>query len=300
VAGSAFRQIARSLECGPSTVARISARLGRHAVLLHAHALEQLRGRLTEPIVFDHFETFEYTQDCPFGIGTAVGASSWFVYALDPAPHGRHGRRSAAQSRRLGARPRRDVRGRYLGSTRRALDTLLRLLKPGRQLVFRSDGHADYERAISRHPDREMVVRQAFPSPRRGSKGSPRTRHAVERDRAMFPVDLLHKIFRHSLAHHRRETIAFSRRLNAAMERMALTAVWRNFVKKRSERRSGSDPPAVDVGLTDERWSWSRVFSHRRFVDRHSMPEPWGELYRREWETPLVSPSQRHTLIRAF
>src|SRR5262245_13432192 len=49
-AGSAHRQIARSLGCAPSTVTRLSARLGRHAMLLMARSLEHLRGGLTEPI----------------------------------------------------------------------------------------------------------------------------------------------------------------------------------------------------------------------------------------------------------
>ena len=81
----------------------------------------------------------------------------------------------------------------------------------------------------------------------------------------MFPVDLLHKIVRHTLAHHKRGTIAFTRRLNAAMERICLTAVWRNLVKKRSERSRDSTTPAMCLGLTDQRWSWKRVLSRRLF-----------------------------------
>ena len=42
LAGSAHRQIARSLGCAPSTVTRLSARLGRHALLLLALSLERL------------------------------------------------------------------------------------------------------------------------------------------------------------------------------------------------------------------------------------------------------------------
>ena len=122
----------------------------------------------------------------------------------------------------------------------------------------------------------------------------------MERDRAMFPVDLLHKILRHSLAHHRRETIAFSRRLNAAMERMALTAIWRNFVKKRSERRSRSDPPAVVLKLSLDRWDWKRVLAQRLFFDRSTISETWAELYRRDWLTPVLASNARHTLTRAF
>jgi hypothetical protein len=147
VAGSALRQIARSLDCAPNTVARMSARLGRHTMLLHSRCLTELRGKVYEPFVFDHFETFELTQDYPFGIGTAVGAESWFVYGLDPAPHGRSGRRSAAQERRLRSRPRRRTHGRYVGSTRRIFDTLLDLGSTD-GVRIRADGHPDYQRAV--------------------------------------------------------------------------------------------------------------------------------------------------------
>src|SRR6266850_3749247 len=123
-AGSAHRQIARSLGCAPSTVTRLSARLGRHALLLQARALRHLEGSLAEPIVLDHFETFEFTQDFPFGIATPVGGDSWFVYGLDPAPHARAGTRSAAQQSRLAARPRRSLRGGYDASSHRIVSML--------------------------------------------------------------------------------------------------------------------------------------------------------------------------------
>ncbi len=73
-------------------------------MLLIERALNSMEQAPDEPIVFDHFETFEFTQDLPFGVGTPVGAESWFVYGIDPAPHRRAGRRSEAQLRRLRAR----------------------------------------------------------------------------------------------------------------------------------------------------------------------------------------------------
>ncbi|MBI3451183.1 MAG: hypothetical protein HY049_20000, partial [Acidobacteria bacterium] len=81
-AGSAFRQLARSLLCSPTTIARRSARLGRHSLLLLARSLSSLPD-LSEPIVYDDFESFVHSQDRPVGFGTAVGKSSWFVYSLD-------------------------------------------------------------------------------------------------------------------------------------------------------------------------------------------------------------------------
>jgi len=300
VAGSALRQIARSVDAAPNTVARISARLGRHALLLHARCLEQLRGKVEEPVVLDHFESFEFTQDYPFGVATAVGARSWFLYGLDPAPHGRGGRQSAAQRRRVRSRPRRQTRGRYAGSTRRVLDLLLQLPASDSTLQLRADDHIEYRRVIGHHPERHRIQAHHYPNPPRGAKGAKRSPRAIARDRAMFPVDLLHKILRHTLAHHRRETIAFPRRLNAAMERLFLTAVWRNLVKKRSERRPDATTPATRLGLTDARWDWKRVLSQRLFFDRVELPEPWPLLYRRGWTTPLLANNARHELRRAF
>ena len=300
VAGSAHRQIARSLGCAPSTVTRLAARLGRHALLLLSRALGELGGSVEEPFVLDHFETFEFTQDYPFGVATPVGAESWFVYGLDPAPHARTGRRSEIQERRRRLRPGRRTHGGYLGSTRRVLDQLIPLGKRGRDIVVRGDGHPAYDRATSRHPQRRRLVLERFPNPARGPKGEPRSKEARLRDRAMFPVDLWHKILRHSLAHQRRETIAFGRRLNAVMERLFLAAVWRNFVKRRSERRPRSRTPATHLKLADAPWSWTRVFSRRLFFNRERPPEPWPTLYRRLWITPVLPSNSRHALTRAF
>ncbi len=269
-------------------------------MLLHAHASRQIPQDFEEPLVFDHFESFEYTQDYPFGVGTPVGKTSWWVYDADPAPHGRGGRRSAAQQKRLRSRPKRAMRGRYRESTYRMLDRLLEIVGPNRSIDLSCDGHADYGRAVRSHPERRRIVMRAFPNPRRGPKGSRRSKHAIARDRAMFAVDLLHKIFRHTLAHHHRETIAFSRRLNAAMERIALTIVWRNFVKRRSERRRGERTPAMVVGVADRRWTWKRALSRRLFFDRVELSETWQLLYRREWTTPLPMGNARHDLVRAF
>jgi len=296
VAGSAHRQIARSVGCSPSTVTRLSARIGRHTMLLMARALGQLQGKLAESIGFDHFETFEFAQDFPFGIATAVGCDSWFVYSIDPAPHARTGRRSAAQARRLRRRPRRPTRGGYTGSTSRSLDNLLPLAPSCDFLQIVSDDKPQYRQAVDRHPASERIRWTQFPNPTRGPKGAPRTPAARERDHAMFAVDALHALIRHSAAHHRRETIAFGRRLNAVMDRLFLLGVWRNFVKGRSERKPDPTTPAMYVGLTDARWDWKRLFSRRLFPEREALPESWSVLYRRDWTSPMLASNTRHRL----
>ncbi len=294
-AGSAHRQIARSLRCAPSTVTHRAARLGRHALLLLDHALKA-GPPLDEPVVVDHFETFAFSQDFPFGVATAVGARSWFVYALDPAPH----EPSGPPKRRSRAEPP-DRRGGYRASFSRILDATLPLTRPGLPLRLITDGHESYVHAIEHHAQRSRIQHRRFPNPKGRCRGSPRTPEMRRRDAAMFPVDVLHGILRHTCAHFRRETIAFGRRLNALMERLFLTAIWRNFVKLRSERRPRPPvTPAMELGLVRSPWSWEKVLAQRLFVTRSHPPAAWREIYDRLWITPAVGRNRPHALRRAY
>ena len=298
VAGAAHRQIARLLGCAPSTVTRQAGRIGRHVQLVHLASLDALGDRALEPIVLDHFETFEFTQGYPFGVATAVGQQSWFVYGIDPAPHRRSGRLSPSQRRRLESRPVRARHGGYAGSTRRTIDRLLRL--DGGRLHLVTDDHASYRRTIARHPQRPRIRHEVHRNPDRGPKGSPRTTAAFQRDRALFACDVLHGLARHSMAAHRRETIAFGRRLNALVLRIYGFAVWRNFVKRRSEKKTIDVTPAMQLGLTDRRWTWRQVFAWRRFPDRHRLDPTERRLYEQRWTTPVLASNATHTLRLAF
>jgi transposase-like protein len=297
-AGSAHRQMARSLGCAPSSVTRRAARLGRHALLLSAHALEHLE--LDEPAVFDHFESFEFSQDFPVGIGTAVGQRSWFVYDLQAAPHRRGGRLSPSQRARLRARRESRPRGAYRRSLRHTLDVLLELAPESSTIRLVTDDHPAYRTELGSHPGRRRFRHDRFQNPPRGPKGSPRSAEAVRRDQEMFAADLLHGLVRHTCAHHRRETIAFGRRINALMERAFLLMVWRNFVKRRSERNTRAPTPAMELGVASEPWSWPRVLAKRLFWSRLRVPKSWRAVYRREWTTAVVGKNQRHRLANAF
>ncbi len=299
VAGSAHRQIARTLGCAPSTVTRLSARLGRHAVLFHARALEALRGSVREAFAADHFETFELAQDLPVGIWTASGRESWFVYGIDPAPHARTGRRTGEQEIRRRRRPARETRGGYEGSFRRGLDVLLPVVAPGRLLRVACDGKDEYPRAVFRHPAAVRIRLEIHPTPKRGPKGSPRSPEARARDEALFAADQFHALLRHSLANHKRETIAFGRRLNAILERLFLALAWRNFIKGRSERRPDRKTPAMYLGLADRPWTWQRLLSRRLFPGHFALPPAWIDVYRRDWVTPDLPSNARHRLAHA-
>jgi hypothetical protein len=299
-AGSAHRQIARSLGCSPSTVTRIAAKLGRHCLLLQALALEHLAS-IDEPVVLDHFETFVTSQLDALGLATPVGHQSWFLYGVDPAPHRRGGRLTPSQAAKLHRRDRPlAARGGVRRSFTRVFDVLERILAPGERLLLYTDAHPAAPPALAAHPLADRTEHRVFPNPRRGPKGSPRSREARIRDAAMFAVDMLHRLWRHTQAHHRRETIAFPRRINAAVERGFVMAIWRNFVKWRSERRPDRRTPAMLKGLADEPWSWERVLSQRLFPDRIRVPKSWLKVYRRDWDTEEAGPMTRHRRVHTY
>jgi hypothetical protein len=263
-------------------------------MLLQALALQQLAG-IDEPVVLDHFESFVSCQLDAVGLATPVGHRSWFVYGVDPAPHRRGGRMTPSQAAKAKKRKRTlAARGKVKQSFARILDLLERVLGPDERLALHTDAHPAYAPALASHPLARRTVHRIFPNPKRGPKGSPRSREARIRDEAMFAVDLLHALWRHSQAHHRRETIAFSRRINALVEEAFILVVWRNFVKGRSERRPDRRTPAMLKGLAEEPWTWDRVLAQRLFPGRIALPRSWLKVYRRDWDTDEAGPMTRH------
>ena len=289
------RQIARTERCAPSTVTRLAARLGRHALLLQARALAHVDD-LAEPVVYDDLESFVLSQDLPCGIGTAVGQSSWFVYGLEHAPHRRGGPPRPPHKPRPRHAPPKPPAAAYRKAFGRMLDLLCAIKHDdGTPLRLVTDDHRGYRAGLARHPARDRVSHAVFANPRHRPSVAAR-----RRDRAMFAVDLLHRLLRHSTANHKRETIAFGRRINALLERGFLLAAWRNWIKGRSERKPDPTTPAMRLGLAREPWTWSRLLARRLFPWRLELPRPWATVYRRGLVTPEIGPNRPHALVRAF
>jgi len=302
VAGSAARQTARSHGCSHTTVVRLNNRLGRHTMLLMSLALESL-DTIREAINFDHFETFQYCQEMQLGIGTPVGAASWFVYDLDPVPHRRGGKMTAARKARLQEQIKRwggIPVGSYRKSTLSMVKRLLGKMPSDAELDLISDDQPTYRPAVKEACHGRRFTHRVHPNPVRREKDGSRTRQAIVRNAAMFPVDQLHRLLRHSDANHKRETIAFGRRANAILLRCFLFIVWRNFVKDRSERKPTGATPAMKLGLAKARWSWATVLSRRLFPGRLAVPRRWMKIYRQEMQTPAVGVNRVHALRNAF
>jgi hypothetical protein len=289
-AGSAHRQIARSTQSSKTSITRMAERLGRHAVLFHARVLAS-GCCVREPVAHDHFETFVGRQDHALGAGTAVGANSWFVYDVDPAPHRGSGRRPDRQ-----AKDPMTVSTPYVSSIRRTVESLLDLLPKDQPLHLIADGRGDYRFALRRRDLGGRIILHAYPNPKRGPKGSPRSPEAIARDAALFPVDSLHQLVRHTCADHKRETIAFGRRLESIVGRLQLMAVWKNFIKGRSERAPDRTTPAMRLGLADAPWDWARVLSRRLFPSRESLTASHTRIYFKRWAPRLPEFQRRHAV----
>jgi transposase-like protein len=281
LACSGYRQIARAPRCAPTTVMRHAARLGRHALLyLHLH---RPRGPLAEPVVGDGFESFAYSQYHPLYLNLVVGARSHFCYAFTHTELRRKGRMTPAQRRRRAALERAHGRPDPRGIERGTALALELAVPEPQALTFRSDEHQDYPRALRRLP-RYTITHERTSSLEARTAGNP-----------LFPVNRLDLLLRHNSANHKRETIAFSKRHQAVVERAAWLILWQDFTKPFSERHDGGTP-AMRLGLRDRPVPIPELLRWRLFPERVGLPAEWARYYRGEVTTRRIRNERRHRL----
>jgi transposase-like protein len=280
---SGYRQIARAQSVSPSTVALQAHRLGRHLLLFHEQHRPKDAPR--EPVVLDGFETFEYSQYWPTHLNTVVGAESHFVYGTTVAELRRKGRMTRKQKRRRAELETRCGRPDPRAIQKSVAEVLALVVPPGdRVITLRSDDHRDYPRALrSLRPERRFR-HEVTSSKERRTTSNP-----------LFPANLLHLLFRHGGANHKRETIAFSKRNHSMLMREAVTRVWRNFVKHRSERRKRGTP-AMALGLATRPLAWEEILDARIFVTRVRLPAPLDRYYFGRVPTRQLPNAREHRL----
>ncbi len=272
LACSALRQIASELGVAHTTVLRHVERLGRHCLLFHERT--RPRGAPREVLVLDGFRSFEAGQYWPFDTNLLVG-DSHYVYGFNDAELRRSGTMTPAQRRKRARLERRfgrpDPR-----ATRKAVQELLgRLVPPGAGAELWSDEHRDYRLALARLPGRRVRHRTI------SSKAARTARNPL------FPVNLADLLIRHTGANHKRETIAFSKRRQGALYRLAIWVVWRNYLKWRSERRRDATPAQM-IGVVDRRLDLGDVLAWRLFPSQLALPA-WvarcyaGRIPTRRW-----------------
>ena len=285
LACSGHRQISREARCAHSTVMRQAARLGRHALLyLQAH---RPSGPVPEALVADGFESFAFSQYHPLHLNLVVGAESHYIYAFTHARLRRKGRMTERQKER-----RDEIESQHGRADPKAIERgmaeALAIAAPTPQaLTVRTDEHPAYPRAL-RRLEGYYVQHECTPSVAARTTGNP-----------LFPVNLVDSMLRHNSSHLKRESIAYSKRHQAVIERAALLVLWRNYVKPFSENHGGGTP-AMRLGLRTCPQSPKELLRERLFATRVALPEPWAAYYRRLEDTPGIANPARHALKRAF
>lgn len=284
VGGMAARQMARDLRVAPSTIDRLIGRLGRHCYLLHTLLAASAKPR--GPQVLDSFESFEFSQYFPFLHHLLVEVETSFFWHFTDSPLRRKGRMTEAQKRR------REKLEETLGRPDpRALEKDVHLLLKAvlervPEARVRSDDHRAYPPALRRLACR--CIHEVTSSKERRTVRNP-----------LFEINLVDGLIRHSQANHRRETWAYSKRRQGSSDRLAIFAVWRNYLKLRWEKRC-QKTPAMLKGLLERRWTVEDVLKERLFRTRIALSERWASYYDREVVTPALGRNRPHELKYAY
>jgi len=285
VGAMANRQIARDLGVSPKTIDDRLARLGRHCMLFHWKQMQDAPA--VKALVVDGFESFELSQYHPFHHHVAVEkGTDFFVYFTDSELR-RKGRMTPRQKikrcqlERQFGRP--DPQ-----AIRKDMTELLQVSLSGqtRAIVY-SDDHRSYPPALRRV--RCQVTHDVTSSRERRTCANP-----------LWEVNLLDLLIRHCGANHRRETIAWSKRRQASAERLAILAVWRNYMKGRREKVRGSPTPAMARGMTTRIYKVDDILERRIFREHVKLPPRWSQYYERAVETRALGLHRLHALTYAF
>jgi hypothetical protein len=200
-------------------------------------------------LVLDGLRSFEFGQYWPFDVHLLLGQSH-FAYGFQDAELRRSGtltpfqRRKRARLEELHGRP--DPQ-----ATRQSVQALLeRQIPPGASAQLDTDEHRAYPQALKRLPDRRIEHRTTSSKARRTPQNP------------LFPANLGDLLIRHRGANQKRETIAFSKRRQGALYRIAIWMVLRNYVKPTSVRRR-TPPPGVAVGAIARAWTPEDVLRQR-------------------------------------
>ena len=281
----ANRQIARDLRVSPGTVDRHLSRLARHCMLFHSLMMQE--SPPVQEVVVDGFESFEYAQYFPIHHHVAVDKDTDFFLYFTDSELRRKGRMTEAQKRR-----RHDLELKLGRPDPKAIEKdmqeVLEVVLDGQEkATIYSDDHRAYRRSI-RSLKTDVTHRV-----------TPGSAHR-DRNNSLWVVNLLDLLIRHSSANHKRETIAWSKRRQSSAERLAILLVWRNYMKRRREKKRQSPTPAMARGLMNEPLEIKELLAERIFRTRCDLPPRWAEYYDRRVETRAVERNRKHDLKMAY
>ena len=271
----AMRQVARTLGVSEHLVRRRVRALGSQAVLHLATSLAQLAGRLHGPVEIDGFRSYATSHYETIDLYTLIHTQTGFWLAVSAAVSRRPGKLRPAQAAEKLSRDARlgppHPRYRRAAALDRLLAQLARLLPPRARTELHSDLEPEIAAAVRRSPLGHRLRHRTVPgSANRALPGHPLARTNRE-----------HGLARHVRADHRRRTIAFPKRLYAAVDRIHLHILWRNFLKGVSERsaRLRRLTPAILLGLASSVPSPAQLVHRRLFPSIANLPPLLRDAY---------------------
>jgi hypothetical protein len=280
------RSMSRELEVSENCVRGRVRRLSQVALVEHYNYMKGIQG-FDEEYVYDGLEAFARSQYEPCNINQVVGADSLYTYIFNYAPMNRKGRMSDRQREYLKAKE--EQEGRFdpqaiRKTTHRILQELLKLqsekgLKT--EVVFRSDEHFQYRRAIERDlgdQERSQIQHRTVSS-----------KECRNYKNILFAVNHLDLLIRRKVAAFTRETICFAKKASSLVEKYILFVCYKNYMKpcftklQKRDPSSNTQSPAMRLKITDHLLSFGEFFSYRNPNPRiDDLPLDWAKTLRGE------------------
>ncbi len=276
VQGLSNRSMARFLKVAEGSVRARIALLSRQAIL-------QMRVRerdliIKEEIVYDGFETFQYSQYDPCHVNTAVGKDSFFQYDLNYAPLNRKGCMTPAQ--KLENDRQLEIYGKYPSDAIEEKTIILfkrLLLRSKNGLLICCDKHSAYQRAADK----------VGHSLRLSLTSSKELRDASN---PLFAINHLHFTYRQHTAAHQRQTCSFHKNEAGLMDRMILFQLFKNYMVPRFVRKNAfiknahTESPAMALKLVDKLMSVDEFYSKRLMSGHAELSQDDYRIYYKKWE----------------
>ena len=234
-------------------------------------------------IVIDGLVTFEYSQYHPYEILVAVDRNSSFVIHFAEAERRRSGTMTTYQKKRREMLEAVHLRPDPKAVLKAAIEVLSVSLQGAIKAHVWTDKHKAYPIAIRRiswcEIEHETIDSRAPRTPKN----------------PLFEVNCLDMLIRHCLKDHTRETIAFGKRRQHSIYRLAIFLVWRNYIKLRREKRC-LVTPAMQIRLLDRALTEEDIHARRLFVSRVELTDVWVDYYWRRVTTRPLAVNRLHEL----
>jgi len=257
------------------------ARMGRHSFLFLLMMYQA--GKRPEEIVYDGLETFEFSQFYPYHLNIAVEKSSDYILDFNESELRRKGTMTQQQKEK-----RKNLEAEHGRPDPRAIEKSTtaifnHLIDDQLHVTVFTDEHNQYTKPLQKFGGQVTHLRTHSKKHRNHHNN-------------LFAVNRLDMMLRHGSKNHTRETIAFSKRRQAGMDRAAVFAVYMNFGMDRRQRGVKNLTPAMVRGVVDRKLAYDDIFSCRLFVFRFELSDNWKKYYFREVATRALPRNKGHTL----